>query len=71
MPKAVKTSITTSDIRYVGVAAAAQMYSLHPRTVSDAIRCRELPALREGTRGVYRISVAELDKWFRKRWTPA
>lgn len=57
--------------RYLTSGAAAAHVGMHPETIRQAIRENELKARRRGFQGRYRISIAELERWFNEKHKPA
>lgn len=50
---------------YLSLTSAARRYDSHRNTIRRAIDRGELPAVRIGTRGDYRVRVADLERWAR------
>lgn len=53
------------------LVAAAQYVGVHPQTLRQAIREREIAASRRGDYGHYRLRLSELNRWALSHETPA
>ena len=58
-------------MNFLTTRAAAQRVGMHPETIREAVRDRELKARRNGDRGRLRIAAEELSRWFLRHHKPA
>ncbi|UOE44540.1 helix-turn-helix domain-containing protein [Agromyces larvae] len=59
----------TSEVgRFMSVADAAELLAVDVATVDELIRTGELPAIRVGESGPWRIEVAQLQLWVDDRY---
>lgn len=58
-------------MNFLTTRAAASAVGMHPETIREAIRNRDLKARRNGDRGRLRISADELQRWFLRTHKPA
>lgn len=56
--------------RAVPLVEAAELSGRHPQTLRQAVRQRELPAIRRGRRGHILIRLSALDAWLRRDTIP-
>ena len=55
----------------VPLREAARLAGVHVDTLRDAVRLREVAAVRHGARGHIRIRLSEIDRWLRRQTIPA